>query len=140
MVMAESPEHFQLQEKFEPLGEFLVPFFFVITGAAVDPTQFFGGSIAAIVVAVVVLAVVGKVIGCGLAARSLGWSSAAIVGVGMIPRGEVGIIVANQGRRTGAVDPATFAVIIAMSILTTLIVPPVLKRLFADRLAARDLA
>jgi Kef-type K+ transport system membrane component KefB len=55
----------------------------------------------------------------------------------MVPRGEVGIIVANAGEKAGAVDAETFAVIVAMSILTTLIVPPVLKVLFADRLAGR---
>jgi Kef-type K+ transport system membrane component KefB len=138
MVMAESPEHYDLEEKFEPLGEFLVPFFFVITGASVDPTQFLGGSTLALVAAVVGLAAIGKLVACGLASSRLGLRSAAIVGVGMIPRGEVGIIVANEGARAGAVDARTFAVIVAMSILTTLIVPPVLKALFGDRLSARS--
>ena len=138
MVMAESPEHYELEEKFEPLGEFLVPFFFVVTGATVDPTQFVGGSTIALVAAVVALAAIGKLVACGLASARLGWRSAAIVGVGMIPRGEVGIIVANEGARTGAVDARTFAVIVAMSILTTLLVPPVLKSLFAARTARRS--
>ncbi|CAN5591662.1 cation:proton antiporter [soil metagenome] len=137
MVMAETPDHYELEEKFEPLGEFLVPFFFVITGATVDPTQFFGGGTLVVVLVVVALAAVGKLVGCGLAAAGLGWRSAVIVGVGMVPRGEVGIIVANAGEKAGAVDAETFAVIVAMSILTTLIVPPVLKVLFADRLAGR---
>ncbi|MGH3666511.1 MAG: cation:proton antiporter [Egibacteraceae bacterium] len=138
MVMAESPDHFELEEKFEPIGEFLVPFFFVITGAAVDPTALNNTSLVAVTAAVVALAAVGKVVGCGLASRGLGWKSAAIVGVGMIPRGEVGIIVANQGAKVGAIDPPTFAIIIAMSILTTLMVPPILKRMFADRIARRQ--
>lgn len=137
MVMAESPEHYELEEKFEPLGEFLVPFFFVITGAAVDPTQFLGGSTLALVGAVVGLAAIGKLVACGLASARMGLRSAAIVGVGMIPRGEVGIIVANEGAKQGAIDPTTFAVIVAMSILTTLMVPPVLKWLFAERTARR---
>lgn len=137
MVMAESPEHYELEEKFEPLGEFLVPFFFVITGATVDPGQFVGGSTLGLVAVVVALAAAGKLVACGLGSLRLGWRSAAIVGVGMIPRGEVGIIVANEGARTGAVDAQTFAVIVAMSILTTLLVPPVLKALFADRTRTR---
>lgn len=137
MVMAESPDHFELEEKFEPIGEFLVPFFFVITGAAVDPTQFAGGGVLAVVGVVVVLAALGKIVGCGLAASRLGWKSAAIVGVGMIPRGEVGIIVANEGAKIGAIDAGTFAVVIAMSIITTLIAPPLLRSLFADRITRR---
>lgn len=137
MVMAESPEHYELEEKFEPLGEFLVPFFFVITGAAVDPTQFLGGSTLALVGAVVGLAAIGKLVACGLASARMGLRSAAIVGVGMIPRGEVGIIVANEGAKVGAIDATTFAVIVAMSILTTLMVPPALKWLFAERTARR---
>lgn len=137
MVMAETPKHYLLEEKFEPLGEFLVPFFFVITGASVDPSAFLRPDLLAVVGVVLLLAVIGKVVGCGLAARSLGGRSALIVGVGMVPRGEVGIIVANEGAKSGAVDPATFAIVIAMSILTTLIAPPLLKPLFAERLALR---
>lgn len=140
MVMAESPERYELEKNFEPVAEFLVPFFFVITGATVDPGQFVGGGTLGIVLVVVALAAVGKLVACGLASARLGLRAAAIVGVGMIPRGEVGIIVANQGARVGAVDARTFAVIVAMSILTTLIVPPVLKALFAPRIAARRAA
>lgn len=139
MIMAESPQHYELEEKFEPLGEFLVPFFFVVTGAAVDPSSLLGGGILAIAGVLVLLAVVGKVVGCGLAAHRLGLRSAAIVGVGMVPRGEVGIIVAREGSRAGAIDDATFAVIIAMSIVTTLVAPPVLKALFGSR-AGREAA
>lgn len=133
MMMAEAPQRERLEEQFEPVGEFLVPFFFVVTGASVDPTQFLGGGTLGTVAIVVALAAVGKLIGCGLAAARMGLRSATIVGVGMIPRGEVGVIVANEGVRTGAIDERTFAIIIAMSILTTILVPPFLRPLFGDR-------
>jgi len=58
---------------------------------------------------------------------------AALVATGMVPRGEVGIIVAGIGSATGAIDAELFAVIVGMSVLTTLIVPPVLRRLAAQR-------
>ncbi len=63
-----------------------------------------------------------------LAARSLGPGDARVVGVGMIPRGEVGIIVAGIGSTAGVVADDLFAVIVGMSIATTLVVPPLLRR------------
>ena len=64
-----------------------------------------------------------------LAARSLGRREAVFVGVGMIPRGEVGIVVAGIGRTAGVIDAELFAVIVGMSVVTTLITPPLLARL-----------
>ena len=59
----------------------------------------------------------------------MGRRDATFVGVGMVPRGEVGIIVAGIGNATGTIDAELFAVIVGMSVLTTLLVPPVLRRL-----------
>ena len=64
-----------------------------------------------------------------LGARGLGRSEASIVGVGMVPRGEVGIVVASIGAAEGVVDAELFAVVVGMSILTTLMAPFVLRRL-----------
>ena len=72
-----------------------------------------------------------KLVGAWLGARSLGTTDAAIVGVGMIPRGEVGIIVARIGATAGVIDAELFGAIVGMSILTTLLVPPILRRLIA---------
>ncbi len=55
----------------------------------------------------------------------------AIVGVGMAPRGEVGLIVASLGLSLGAIPQDVFSVVVIMSILTTLVVPPVLRVLYA---------
>ncbi len=62
----------------------------------------------------------------------MGRRDAAFVGVGMVPRGEVGIIVAGIGNATGTIDAELFAIIVAMSVITTLLVPPILRRLATE--------
>ena len=78
---------------------------------------------------VTVLAAATKYAGAWIGARSLGPREAAFVGVGMVPRGEVGIIVAGIGRSAGVIDDQLFAVIVGMSVLTTLAAPPLLRAL-----------
>jgi Kef-type K+ transport system membrane component KefB len=111
---------------------FLVPFFFVVTGAQVNLGELASGSAIGMLVFVTLLAVVSKLIGGGLGAISLGRQSALIVGVGMVPRGEVGIIVASLGQQAGVFSGRIYAIIIAMSLLTSVIAPPVLKMLIAN--------
>jgi Kef-type K+ transport system membrane component KefB len=77
------------------------------------------------------LAILSKFAACALAARSLKRRGAMIVGVGMVPRGEVGIIVASLGLAARAFTHEMYAIIIAMSLLTSLFAPPALKALFA---------
>lgn len=84
---------------------------------------------ALLLLAITVIAVVTKYAGARLGARELGKPSARMAAVGMVPRGEVGIIVAEIGLVAGAFDDRLFAVVVAMSVITTLIVPPVLRRL-----------
>jgi Kef-type K+ transport system membrane component KefB len=131
MVFAEAREHFELEHQALPIYQLLVPFFFVLTGAQVDWRMFLDGPIMTIALAVTALALLGKVVGCGLGALGLGGRSAAIVGVGMAPRGEVGLIVASLGLSLGAIPDQIFSVVVIMSILTTLVVPPVLRVLYA---------
>jgi Kef-type K+ transport system membrane component KefB len=82
--------------------------------------------------AVTILAVLSKLIGCGLAALPLGKKKAAQIGMGMVPRGEVGVVVAQIGLSLNAVDDAAYGVVLFMAIATTLIAPPFLVRLFRD--------
>jgi Kef-type K+ transport system membrane component KefB len=131
MVFAEAREHFDLEHQALPIYQFLVPFFFVLTGAQVDWRLFLDGGIMGIALAVTVLALLGKVVGCGAAVLGLGGRSAAIIGVGMAPRGEVGLIVASLGLSLGAIPAEIFSVVVIMSILTTLMVPPILRALYA---------
>lgn len=129
MVLAESQQRKALEKQIQPLMAFLVPFFFVATGAQMDLRELGNVSALGSLAVVVALAVVGKLIGCGLGALSLGRRSATIIGWGMVPRGEVGIIVASLGQQAGIFTGRTYALIIAMSLLTSVIAPPILKGL-----------
>lgn len=131
MVFAEAREHFELEHQALPIYQLLVPFFFVITGSQVDWRLFLDGGLMGLALGLTALAVVGKLAGGGLAMLGRPLRSQAIVGVGMVPRGEVGLIVAALGLSLGAITNQIFSVVVIMSILTTLIVPPVLRLLYA---------
>ncbi len=143
MVFAEAREHFELEHQALPIYQFLVPFFFVITGSRVDWRLFLDGEVMGLALGITGLALVGKLLGCGAGMLGLNRRSVAIVGVGMAPRGEVGLIVASLALSLGAIPPAIFSVVVIMSILTTLVAPPVLRALYAGHpeteLSAEDL-
>jgi len=107
----------------EPLGHFLVPLFFVMTGMSVNLATLFDPSIILVALGITVVAFIGK-IAAGLAAGKVRKS---LVGWGMVPRGEVGLIFANIGRGLGVVDDQLFSVIIIVVILSTLLTPPILS-------------
>lgn len=132
MVLAETPHRKDLEHDFARVSAIIVPFFFVVTGAKVDVRLLANGPVIVSVLVVTVLAVLGKLVGCGLGARSLGKRGAYTVGIGMVPRGEVGVIVAGLGQQAKVFPPTTYAVIIGMSLLTSMIAPPILKRLLSE--------
>lgn len=134
MVFAEASDHWELERHAETLYDVLVPFFFVVAGTNVDPALFLDGGIVTFATALTVLAIIGKLVGCGLGASGLDRRTVAVVGVGMVPRGEVGLVVAGIGRATGAISDTVFSVVAIMSIVTALIVPPVLVALLAKPL------
>ncbi len=112
----------QHEHMIEPIGYFFVPVFFVLTGMQVDLQTFADPKILVIGLGVTAVAIAGKLV-AGLAAGSSGkW----VVGWGMVPRGEVGLIFAMVGKNLGVMNEAMFSVIVLMVILTTLITPPVL--------------
>ncbi|MEI6430730.1 MAG: cation:proton antiporter [bacterium] len=131
MVAAESKQRHALEEQIIPIMAFIVPFFFILTGMQVDVRALGNTSALIMLLVVTVLAIIGKLVGCGLGALKLGPRSAAIVGTGMVPRGEVGIIVAALGKSAGVFNDTVYAIIIAMSLLTSIIAPPVLAALLA---------
>jgi Kef-type K+ transport system membrane component KefB len=131
MVVAETKDRHDFEEEIAPLYAFFPPFFFAFIGLEVDLAAFGELETVGLLVGLTLLAIVTKFVPCRLAARSLGKADAAVVGVGMVPRGEVGIIVAGIGATTGVIQDDLFAVIVGMSIATTLLVPPVLRRALA---------
>ena len=109
----------------DPVGYLFVPVFFVYTGMQVDLASFADPKIVLAALAITVAAVAGKLVS-GLAAGSANkW----LVGWGMVPRGEVGLIFAMVGRELGVVPDGVFSMIVIMVVLTTLVTPPVLQRL-----------
>lgn len=130
MGFAEGPDHWELRTKTEPLYEWLVPFFFVLMGARVNVPLFLDPAVLLPGIALIGIAVMTKVVGCGLAVIGEGPRSALAVGVGMVPRGEVGLIVAAMGRSLDVISPAVFAMIVLVVCVSTLVVPPVLPALF----------
>ena len=129
MAFAEVKKKYGLEEKMESINAFLVPFFFVGVGLAVSLNVFTAGIIIWAII-ITILAIIGKVCGCALGSYKLGKKSAIAVGVGMVPRGEVGIIVASTGLSMGIIGQDMFAIVVFMSIATTLFVPLILPRVF----------
>ena len=121
LIFSDTKETYELEQKFEPLNVFLVPFFFVVMGAKVDLTDVTGVIPFAIVITII--AILGKLIGCSLGAAHKGERSALIIGAGMVPRGEVGIVVAMIGLSMGTIDLSVYSVIILMSVATTIYAP-----------------
>ena len=113
----------QHESMIEPIGYFFVPVFFVLTGMQVDLATLADPMLVAIALGVSAAAVAGK-LAAGLAAgRGVnGW----IVGWGMVPRGEVGLIFAVAGQKLGVLGEAMFSIVVVMVILTTLLTPPIL--------------
>jgi Kef-type K+ transport system membrane component KefB len=106
----------------EPLGHFLVPVFFVYTGMQVKLAALADPGVVAVALGITAAAIAGKV-AAGVAAGPVNrW----VVGWGMVPRGEVGLIFAAIGRQLGVIDEGLFSVVVAMVILTTLATPPIL--------------
>lgn len=130
MVFAEYKERWPCEESFESINELMTPFFFVFVGIQVSLAAFTDLWLLAFALGITAVAILTKYVGCGLGARSLGRRSASIIGIGMSPRGEVGIIVASIGLSVGVLTESLYAVVVFMSIATTLIAPPLLVRAF----------
>lgn len=132
MAFAEFKDKWPCEEDFHPINELLVPFFFLFVGISVNLSSF--GDVLIIAVLVTLLAVATKFLGCGLGARKLGGKSATIIGVGMVPRGEVGIIVASIGLSMAVISTSMFSVVVFMSMATTIIAPPLLTWAFRRKI------
>ncbi|HJT97739.1 MAG TPA: cation:proton antiporter [Rhodanobacteraceae bacterium] len=129
MIASETHRREELEHQTSPLLAFLTPFFFVITGAKIDIGVFASATALWMLLVVTIIAIASKLVGGFLGALSLGRRSATIVGVGMVPRGEVGVVIASLGLASGVFSGEIYAVIVAMSLLTSVVTPPVLAAL-----------
>ncbi len=130
LVLAKTEDRAHIEDRIRPLADIFVPIFFVWLGFAVQPRVFNplapeGWHALMITGALFVVAVVGKIVS-GYAAVIPAINRFA-VGLGMVPRGEVGLIFASLGLSIGIIDEALYAVTAAVVLLTTVVVPPLLK-------------
>jgi Kef-type K+ transport system membrane component KefB len=114
-----------IENLLRPIATMLVPIFFVVMGIGVRLETFSNAGVLGLAAGLTIAAILGKqVCGFGVIERGLDRRS---VGVGMIPRGEVGLIFAGIGRALKVIDDGTFSAIVIMVMLTTVCTPPVLK-------------
>ena len=114
-----------VEKLLRPIATMLVPIFFVVMGIGVRLETFSNTGVLGLAAGLTIAAILGKqVCGFGVIERGLDRLS---VGVGMIPRGEVGLIFAGIGRALKVIDDGTFSAIVMMVMLTTVCTPPVLK-------------
>lgn len=133
MALAEATEeNRKMHQLTSGVTEFLVPFFLVNIGMQLNLTVFRDYSVVAFAAVLTLLAVATKFIGCGIGAWGLKGRKMAQVGIGMVPRGEVGIVVAQIGLGLGVIGQNFFASVLFMAVATTLIAPPFIKVLFAE--------
>ncbi|PZN12335.1 MAG: cation:proton antiporter [Bacillota bacterium] len=124
-----------LEEKLASLAyAFLVPIFFVSIGLETDLASAVAGSGVAFLVLIVAAAILTKIVGSGLGVRPFGfpWPEAMRVGIGMVSRGEVALIVAGIGLQSGVISEAVFSVMVVMTLVTTLVTPPLLRWSFGS--------
>jgi Kef-type K+ transport system membrane component KefB len=118
-------EDVDIEHLIKPISAFLVPVFFVLMGIQVRLETFAQLSVLGVAAGLTIAAIIGKQV-CGFGVLERGVSKLS-VGIGMIPRGEVGLIFAGAGRMLKVIDDATFSAAVIMVIVTTLITPPALK-------------
>lgn len=127
LIIAESPVREEVESGFRPLLGIFVPFFFAVTGANIDLSALLDVRLAIIVLVLAGLGVLTKLLGGVLGAWKLGRWNAVVVGVGMSPRGEVGIVIAALGLALALIDNETYSVLLAAVIVTTLVAPLLLQ-------------
>ena len=132
MVFADYAPQWDLHPKASAINEFLAPFFFFTMGARLDIRLFTSSRVLGAAIVISILAVVSKVLGCGLPLLREGLSTALKVGVGMTPRGEVALIVALIGLQMNMISQSAYAIVIFMTAATTVLGPLMLRYLFRD--------
>jgi Kef-type K+ transport system membrane component KefB len=132
LAFAEYAPEWNLTPRVAGINEFLAPFFFFVMGAKMNLNVFSPRLLISAAV-VSVLAIISKLVGCGLPVLREGWDTALKVGVGMTPRGEVGLIVALIGLQMKMISDAAYAIVVCMTGITTLFAPIGLRFLFRNQ-------
>ena len=131
IILSGTGQFHVIEDRIKPVASIFTPIFFVTVGSSVDlrlldPTRPGASGVLWAAFAITVLAILGKV--------AAGWAAPwakfrrLVVGVGMIPRGEVGLIFADIGRRTGVLGAEVFNAVLLMVLITTFLAPVLLKK------------
>lgn len=131
MVLAEIREEHALEAPIRAVEAFLAPIFFAVVGLQLELSALSSGTVLLAGSVVSLIAIAGKLIGGFLGSMREGTAHALIVGTGMVPRGEVGLIVAAIGSSAGAVNQEEYAIVIFMVVATTIVAPLALRPLIA---------
>jgi Kef-type K+ transport system membrane component KefB len=137
IVIDEMAGVYDLENKVKYVNEFLLPFFFVMMGAHLDPRTFAQPRLLLLVLLISAVAALSKMIGAGIATWNEDMRTRIQTGICMIPRGEVGIIVALIGLSLHSITQEIYAVVLGMSLLTTVITPPLIAAAFRKKPAWR---
>jgi Kef-type K+ transport system membrane component KefB/predicted amino acid-binding ACT domain protein len=124
-ALARTDHHDRIARDFKALGSIFIPVFFLQIGIDTDVTKFFSGHVLIVAAVLTVIAIVGKML-----AAVGAWGTNTdklLIGIGMVPRGEVGLIFATIGVSVGVFQEDLYAVVLLVVLLTTVVAPPLLK-------------
>lgn len=137
MMLADYSERWRLKPKVDSMTSFFLPLFFLNVGMQIQASSLMNISVLALSTYIIILAVISKYVGGYIGARisdkTIDKESASIIGSGMIPRAEVGLIIASIGFAGGYLTADMNAAIVLMSVVTTIIAPPLIKRGFKKK-------
>jgi Kef-type K+ transport system membrane component KefB len=131
MALSDTVSH-RVHDLTHGISELMTPFFLAGVGLQMDLSPFSNSHTLLFAGVLLVAAVVSKWIGGALGAFRLGGKEANRIGVGMIPRGEVGLVVAQLGFTMGVIPKSIYGVVVFMSLATTIVAPPLLKWAYRD--------
>lgn len=131
LSLADTDIAYVVQDKIETVHQFFDPIFFTVIGMLVNVVVLASGEVILFGLLFGALAAASKVVGCGLTSLTLGFTRAGAlrVALGMVPRGEVALVIAAIGVGSGVLDDRLFGVVIFMTLLSTLVGPPLFSRL-----------
>lgn len=134
LTLSKTDISFAIQETLHPIYDFLVPIFFTVSGMLVNPVAIFSKDVLIFGSIYTIGAILAKIIGTALPSFALKFNAigALRIGLGMVPRGEVALIIAGIGLSTSILDEKLFGVSILMTLSTTVIAPPLLNSLLKN--------
>ena len=131
LAVGRSPQHERISEGLNPLGHIFIPVFFPSIGINADLEAMFQPSVLVLAVSLTVVAIIGKLV-AGLGVGRSGGDKL-LIGIAMMPRGEVGLIFASIGLSKGVLDDELYGALLLMVLVTTLITPPLIRLKLAKR-------